>query len=120
MPEYIAVFFKLAHLSIGCREEIYITNYFTIIKSEVLIFTSVDISFCGCVAQVAVPSYSVDFISIPGNLGLVSFITPQFYDVRNNRIHYGPIAVFICLHFTLSHYHHCAGLSEGIGLLKYL
>ena len=28
----------------------------------------------------------------------------------NNRMHYGPMVVFVCLHFTLPHYHQFAGL----------
>ena len=36
----------------------------------------------------------------------------------NNRVHYGPMAVFICLHIT--HYHHYADVSEGIELVKCL
>ena len=38
----------------------------------------------------------------------------------NDRVHYGPTAVFVCLYITLAHYHHYAELSEGIGFLKYL
>ena len=38
----------------------------------------------------------------------------------NNRVHYDPMAVFVCLHITLPHYHHYANLSEGIELLKCL
>ena len=36
----------------------------------------------------------------------------------NNRIHYGLMVVFICLHVTLAHYLHYAGISEGTELLK--
>ena len=38
----------------------------------------------------------------------------------NNRVHYDPVAVLVCLHITLHHYHHYAVLSEGIELLKCL
>ena len=38
----------------------------------------------------------------------------------NNRIHCGPMVVFVCLHFTLPHYLHYEDVSEGIELLKYL
>ena len=36
----------------------------------------------------------------------------------NDRVHYGPMIVFVCLHITVPHYHHYADISEGIGLLK--
>ena len=32
----------------------------------------------------------------------------------NNWLHYGLAVVFVCLHITLSHYHHYADFSEGI------
>ena len=36
----------------------------------------------------------------------------------NNRVHYGPMIVFVCLHITLPQYHHYYDVSEGIELLK--
>ena len=38
----------------------------------------------------------------------------------NNRVHYGLMVTLVCLHLTLTHYHHYAGVSEGIELLKCL
>ena len=38
----------------------------------------------------------------------------------NNRVHYGPMVVFVCLHITLLHYHHYADISVGIELIKCL
>ena len=38
----------------------------------------------------------------------------------NNRVHYDPTVVVVCLHITLPHCHHYADLSEGIELLKFL
>ena len=38
----------------------------------------------------------------------------------NIRIYYGPTVVSVCLHITLTRYHHYADLSEGIQLLKCL
>ena len=38
----------------------------------------------------------------------------------NNRIHFGLQIGFVCLCTTLSHYHHCASLSEDIELIKCL
>ena len=36
------------------------------------------------------------------------------------RVHYGPMVVFVCLHITPPHYHHYAGVYDGIELLKCL
>ena len=36
----------------------------------------------------------------------------------NNQVHYGPVVIFICLHFTLPHDHHYADISRGIELLN--
>ena len=38
----------------------------------------------------------------------------------NNRIRIDFQMVFVCLYITLSHYHHCANLSEDIELIKCL
>ena len=38
----------------------------------------------------------------------------------NDRVHNGPMVVFVCLHIKLTHYHHNADVSEGIGFLTYL
>ena len=38
----------------------------------------------------------------------------------NDRIHYGPMVIFVCLHFTLPHYHQYADVYEGIEFLEYL
>ena len=35
----------------------------------------------------------------------------------NNRVHHGPMVVFVCLRITLPHSHHYAYLSEDIELL---
>ena len=36
--------------------------------------------------------------------------------MRKWWIHYGPMVIFICLHFTVHHYHHFADVIEGIEL----
>ena len=36
----------------------------------------------------------------------------------NNRVHYGMMVVFVCLHFILPHHHHYAYVSETIELIK--
>ena len=38
----------------------------------------------------------------------------------NNKVHYDPMVVFLCLHITLPHYHHDADLYESVELLKYV
>ena len=50
----------------------------------------------------------------------VCFITVQSYACANNRIHYVPMVLFVCLHFISPHYHHYADISEGAKLLKCL
>ena len=70
------------------------------------------------VPEVVVPSYAAGFIYIPRNLVLGFFITVQSFDLANNRIHYGPMAVFVSLHITLYLYHHYAYVSESIELMK--
>ena len=38
----------------------------------------------------------------------------------NIRIRFGLQIILVCLYSTLSHYHHCANLSEGIEIIKCL
>ena len=59
---------KLAHSSLGYREDIFITYIF--ITSEVFTFPIVVIFFHSCVPEVVVPSYAGSFIYILRNLGL--------------------------------------------------
>ena len=51
---------------------------------------------------------------------LIFIIIVQFMMSANIRICFGLQIVLICLYSTPSHYHHCANLSEGIELTKYL
>ena len=44
----------------------------------------------------------------------VPISTLQCMMCTNNRLHYGLKVVFVCLHITLSHYHHRRNMSEGI------
>ena len=37
----------------------------------------------------------------------------------NDRVNYGPMIIFVCLHFILPHNHHYADVSRSIELLKY-
>ena len=65
-----------------------------------------------------VPSYAVGFTYIPGRLGLCLLLLCSLMMCANNRVHYSPMVVFVCLHITLPHYRHYADLSEGVELLK--
>ena len=79
---YDGVHVKLAHSRLGDQGDIFVTHIITIIKSEVSPFPSVVLFFHSCVSEVVVPSYAVGFIYyIPGKLGVLSFITVQYYDV---------------------------------------
>ena len=61
------------------------------------------------------PSYNVRCLKqIRGNMGFCSNTTGHFIVYANNLIHYGPTAIFVCLH-----YHHRADLSEGIKHMQY-
>ena len=54
------------------------------------------------------------------NREFVFIIIVQFMMGANIRICCGLQIVLVCLYSTSSHYHHCANLSEGIELIKYL
>ena len=54
------------------------------------------------------------------NREFVFIIIVQFMMSANNRIRFGLQTVLVCLYSILSHYHHCAYLSEGIELIKCL
>ena len=112
---------QLAHFSIGDWKYIFIAHVIIIIKSEVSTFPIVIIFFRGCVSEMFVTSYSVTFcIYIPGNGEFVFIIIVQFMMSANSQIHFDLKIVFVYLHVTPSHYHHCEGLSEDIELIKCL
>ena len=52
------------------------------------------------------------------NRDFVFIIIAQFMMSANSRVRFGLQFVFVCLHITLSHYKHCANLSEDIELTK--
>ena len=54
------------------------------------------------------------------NREFVFIIIVQFIMSANSRIRFGLQIVFVCLYITLSHYNHCANLSEDIELIKCL
>ena len=47
-------------------------------------------------------------------------IVVQFMISANNRIRFGLQIVFVCTYITLSRYHYCANLSDGIEFIKCL
>ena len=68
-----------------------------------------------------VTSYSVTYcMYVPGKPGFFFIFILQFMMSANIRIQFGMQIVLVCLYSTPSHYHHCANLSEGIELIKYL
>ena len=69
-------------------------------------------------SEVVVPSYAVGFIDVPGKLFFLLLCSLKI--CTNNRLHHGPVVVFVCLLITLTHCHHHADLSEGMELLKCL
>ena len=66
------------------------------------------------------PPCTVRFIYIPKKLGLCRLSQCSLMMCAYNRVHYGPMVVFLCLNIKLPHYHHYADISEGIELLKCL
>ena len=78
-------------------------------------------SFRVCEPEVVVASYAVGFIQIFRGSLVVCLLLPRSRMMRaNNRVHYDPTVVSVCLHTTVFHYHNYADLSQGIGLLKCL
>ena len=67
--------------------------------------------------QVVVPSCAAGFIYIPQKLGLCRLLLCSLMMFANNRVHYVPMVVLVCLHIKLPHYDHYADPSEGINLL---
>ena len=107
--------------SLGDRGDIFMTYRIIIIKPEVSIFPFVVIFFRGCVSEAAVPSYVVGFIYIRESLVLFLVLLCSIINMcANDRVHYDPMVIFVCLQITLLHYHHYADVSEGIELLKCL
>ena len=87
---------------------------------QVSAFPIVIIFFHSRVSEMFVTSYSRIVYTFRENWDFVFIIIVQFMMSANSRIHYGLQIVFVCLHITPSHYHHCANLSIDIGLMKCL
>ena len=62
---------------------------------------------------------SVSYISREKMAYVFFYYTCVLKMCANDRVHYGPMIVFVCLHITLPDYHHNADVSECIGFLKY-
>ena len=119
LPDFFAicgvVCVKLAHASLGDREDIFIT----------LLIIIMSLSHCGHIFSMVVYLrwlyHHMLLVSyILGKLGFVYFVTVQFTMYANNQVPYGLMVILVCLHLTLPHYHHYADVSEGIEILKYL
>ena len=73
-----------------------------------------DISLCFCIIQIC-----CWFHLYAREAGICLFYwCPVFFMCANNKIHFRSMVVFVCLHFTLPHYHNYANVSECIDLLK--
>ena len=70
--------------------------------------------------RVVVPSCALAFIYIPKRWVLCIQFLCGLMMRTYNRVHYGPMVIFICLLIKLPHYHHYKDLSESIELLKCL
>ena len=55
----------------------------------------------GYVSDVVVPSNAVSVIYISRKLGFVPLLLCSLMMCANNRVHFGPMVVFVCLHITL-------------------
>ena len=73
--------------------------------------------FRGCVSEVVVPTYAVGSICSPENLGLFYLLLCSRMMRANNRLHYGPIVIFVCLYIAPPHYHYHSDVSKGMELL---
>ena len=96
MYRFVSV--KLTHLSLFDLGDIFIIHIL-INKLKVSIFIIVVIFFLGCVIEVVVPPYPVGVIYIPRKLVLFIVLLCNLMMCANNRIHYGPMVVFLCLYF---------------------
>ena len=102
---------QLAHFSTGDWQHASIAHVIIIIKSEVSTFPIVIIFFRCCVPKIFVTSYSVTYC-----------ICVKYCTV-NDECKYSDtfwLADRTRLYSTPSSCHHCANLSEGIGLIKCL
>ena len=108
---------KLAHSSFWDREDIFITHR-VINKLEVTLFLIAVIFFRGCVpGWLHHHMLSVSLISRESCFSFILLLRSLLVGT-NNRIHYGPMVVFVCLHFTRPHYRHYADVCDCIELLK--
>ena len=80
------------------------------------------IFFCDCVPEMFVTSYSVTCCKyVAGKPGICFYYYCAVYDgCKYSNTFWLAEIVLVCLYSTPSHYHHCANLSEGIELIKYL
>ena len=62
---------------------------------------------------------SIAYIS-RGNWVLSHSLLYSLMMCTNNRVHYGPMVTFVCLHITLHHLYHYGDVSESIERLKCL
>ena len=78
---------ELAHSNLGDREDIFITHFIIIIKSEISTLPIVVIFFRGCLPEVVIPSYAVRYIYI--YIYIYAWFMHQFYALYVFRYSYG-------------------------------
>ena len=101
--------------SLGNREDIFITHLIIIIKSEVSTFPVVIFSVVVCLRWLYHHKLSVSIICMSQESWVFCPLLPySLMMCVNTKIHYDPMAVSVCLHITLPHYHHYVELSESI------
>ena len=123
--ENVSIWWLVGLSGVSCRESVldrvnwkggFVTQFIIIIKSKVFNFRFVVIFFRGCVTEGNVKSYFVISWETRKHWHVVSIIKVQSMVCANDRAHYTLRVVFVCLHITLSHYHHYANLSDAIDL----
>ena len=111
---------QLAHVSIGDWKDISIAHVIIIIKSEVSTPFLSYFSMVVCLRCLLHHILSLIAYTFQENWEFVFIIIVQFMMSAKIWIRFGLQIVLVCLYSTPSHYHHCANLSEGIELIKYL
>ena len=113
--QYMGLYVFNWPISVLCDwKDISIAHVIIIIKTEVSTFPIAIIFFSVVVCLRCLLHHILSLIAYAFRENV------QFMMSANIRIRFGLQIVLVCLYSTLSHYHHCANLSEGIELIKCL
>ena len=108
---------KLAHWSLGDQEDIFMTHLNIFIRSEAYIFPLLPYSSTVvCLKWLYHHMLSISYISRE-SCALFRLLLHSFMMWANSQIHYRPMIVYVCLHFTLPHFLHYTDVSEGIEIM---